>query len=301
MSAKLFGDERVTHASGNLMEKHDLGYSTQQVVGLTRLTENQIRTMVRRSFVSPTRSRRGWFSFPFQDVVLLRTVGNLLNAGSLDMRKTVSILSNLKGKLGPGKSLISFVLTAANADIFVKDGERLWEAATGQGQLDFQGLKIKTTGHTDKKNKLGQVIGFPKSNPNEFTSDDWYNLGFELEEVDRGRAVRAYVEAIKLDASNIDAHINLGRLFQLDGDLKRAKHLYSKALRIDPDHQIAIYNMGTIYDELNETDNAVLYYQRAHVVARAHYNLGRIFEMRGEELKSKQYYKRYRQLVKEKE
>ena len=41
-------------------------------------------------------------------------------------------------------------------------------------------------------------------------SDEWYNLGLDLEEMDPIQAPDAYREAIRLDPFNADAHVNLG-------------------------------------------------------------------------------------------
>ena len=46
-------------------------------------------------------------------------------------------------------------------------------------------------------------------------SDDWYNLGLELEELDPVNAPEAYDRSIGMNPKNADAHVNLGRLFQL--------------------------------------------------------------------------------------
>ena len=117
--------------------------------------------------------------------------------------------------------------------------------------------------------------------PAELDSDDWYNLGLDLEDADPERAPEAYLRAVALDPNNADAHVNLGRLYQLKGHLKPARRCYRKALECVPDHQLALYNLGTLFDELDELDTAAEYYRQALRIPDAHYNLARICEIRG--------------------
>ena len=100
-----------------------------------------------------------------------------------------------------------------------------------------------------------------------------------------------------MDPENADAHVNLGRLCQLRGDLKRAKQHYHRALETTPSHQLAHYNMGTVFDELDEIDLAVKFYRKALSVADAHYNLARIYEIRGDQLSSLRHLRQYRTLM----
>ena len=131
----------------------------------------------------------------------------------------------------------------------------------------------------------------------ELSSDEWYNLGLDLEEVDPDRAPEAYQRAIELSPGNADAHVNLGRLLQLKGNLKQAKRHYEKALDAVGNHQLAFYNLGTVFDELDQVEQAAEYYRRAPSVPDAHYNLARIFELKGDELAAQRHMKSYRKLL----
>jgi len=131
----------------------------------------------------------------------------------------------------------------------------------------------------------------------ELTSDDWYNLALDLEEAEPDKAPQAYLRALELNPKNTDAQVNLGRLCQLRGNLKQARRHYKLALEIAPDHQLANYNMGTIYDELDEFDTAREFYIRASDIPDAHYNLARLFEVRGDELAALRHMRAYRRLL----
>ena len=129
------------------------------------------------------------------------------------------------------------------------------------------------------------------------SSDEWYNLGLDLEEVDLDKAPDAYRKALELDPSNADANVNIGRLYQLKGNLRHARRHYQMAMKTVPNHQLANYNMGTIFDELDELEKAAEYYERAPGVPDAHYNLARICELRGDEVSALRHMRHYRDLV----
>jgi tetratricopeptide (TPR) repeat protein len=129
--------------------------------------------------------------------------------------------------------------------------------------------------------------------------DDWYNLRLDLEEVDPDTAPEAYRKALDLDPRNADAHVHLGRQDQLTGALKRAKRHYELAIAAVPTHQLGHYNMGTLFDELDEIDQAAAYYVKAPSVPDAHYNLARICELKGDEVSALRHMREYRQLIDE--
>ena len=86
-------------------------------------------------------------------------------------------------------------------------------------------------------------------------------------------------------------------MLQLKGNLKIAKRHYELALKAVTNHQLAFYNLGTVFDELDETDKAAEYYRRAPSVPDAHYNLARIFELNGDEVSALRHMRSYRQLL----
>ena len=111
------------------------------------------------------------------------------------------------------------------------------------------------------------------------------------------RAPEAYQRAIELNPKNADAHVNLGRLLQLKGNLRQAKRHYERALKAVSNHQLALYNLGTVFDELDQMEQAAEYYRRAPGVPDAHFNLARIAELNGDELNAQRYMRSYRRLL----
>jgi tetratricopeptide (TPR) repeat protein len=267
------------------------GYATQDVCELIGLTPGQVRHYAYRGLLHPGRGKRGEYRFTFQDVVLLRTAKGLLDA-RVSARKAYKVLLKLKGELEAVKSLSAVRIYADGSNVVVREDNSLWNAESGQGHLDFSVKALADNVAALKERPLESVEGI-----DDLDSDDWYNLGLDLEEVDPARAPEAYQRAIDLDPKNADAYVNLGRLHQLRGQIKQAKKLYEAALGYVPEHPLAHYNLGTLFDELEEFDKAIEYYRRALVVPDAHFNLARIFELKGDELAAMRHLRRYRQLV----
>jgi tetratricopeptide (TPR) repeat protein len=265
-------------------------YATHDVSELIGLSAAQIRHYAHRGLLSPSRGRRGEYRFTFQDVVLLRTAKGLLDA-RVPARRAYRVLLKLKSQLDAAKSLSAVRIFADGANVVVRDDHSLWNVETGQGHLDFaaKALADNVAALAERSRESGTI--------EELDSDDWYNLGLDLEEEDPERAPEAYQRAIALDPGNVDAYVNLGRLFQLCGQIKQARKLYRLALERKPEHALALYNLGTIFDELDELDSAADYYRRAQVVPDAHFNLARIYELKGDELAAVRHMRRYRQLL----
>jgi DNA-binding transcriptional MerR regulator len=267
------------------------GYSTREVADLLNVRPDHIRHYVRRGLLLPLRNGRGHYRFSFQDVVFLRTAKALRDA-SVGVRRSYRALTKLKGDLAQFKSLSSVRIYADGHVVVVRDDDKAWEVESGQLTMDFSVPDLaENVAHLARSTAGG---GKPLE---ELDSDEWYNLGLDLEEVDPKQAPNAYREAVRLDAQNADAHVNLGRLYQLDGDVRGAKRHYELALAIAPTHELANYNLGTVFDELEDLDKAVSYYKRAPDIPDAHFNLSRLHELEGDEFNARRHLRMYENLL----
>jgi len=403
-------------------------YSTSEVAELVGLKATQVRHYVRRNLLTPLRGRRGEFRFSFQDVVMLRSAKELLDA-DVPVRRANRVLLDLKARNAQvSRPLSSMRVQAEGTRVVVQEGNSAWDAESGQGSLPFMFEAADAAADTPTANKIAsisslnpafsagrgaeddpsrdpfvdmppgtaggpdEVVGHAEftshiegqsgySEPQEgslqqdqlrrdaalklletlrlsglttsefesnveldvqdvaieaakdkannkklevgdahvaetetsadrqaqqqlgkaeisqLSSDDWYNLALDLEEADPDKAPPAYRQALAINPENTDAQVNLGRLCQLQGNLKQARRHYKLALGHAPEHQLANYNMGTIYDELDEFQTAREYYIRAKDIPDAHYNLARLFEVQGDELAALRHMKEYRRLL----
>jgi tetratricopeptide (TPR) repeat protein len=267
------------------------GYTTSEVSELIGLKPAQVRHFVRRSLLMPERGEHGEYRFDFQDVVLLRTAKGLLEA-RVSPRRALRALLKVRSGMVDARGLASVRIFADGNSVLVREDDRLWEVETGQSHFDFEAPAAE---HDIARIGPRKLIVTPEAGS--LDSDDWYNLGLDLEDASSARALDAYVKALEMNPRNADAHVNLGRLLQLGGDIKRGKRHYERALDLVPTHQLALYNLGTVFDELNEFEAAAGFYMRAPAVPDAHYNLSRIFEILGDELGARRHMRNYRQLL----
>ena len=268
------------------------GYSTQHVADLLGLSEARIRDYVRRDLLNPKRNAMGHFRFSFQDVVFLRAAKGLTDA-AISVRQSNRALTKLKTDLTQLDSLSAVRIYANGSVVEVQDDEKAWEVESGQLTMNFSIQKL-----AENVAELAKAAaGGDEKALSDLDSDEWYNLGLDLEEVDPLQAPDAYREAIKLDPLNADAHVNLGRPYQLSGDLRSAKRHYQLALESRPEHQLANYNLGTIFDEQDDCERAALFYRKASAVPDAHYNLARIRELEGDELNARRHLRLYHRLI----
>ncbi len=263
------------------------GYSTREVADLIGFKPSRVRHFVRRELLDPQRDSSGDYRFRFQDIVLLRTARGLIENG-VSTRRVYQALTKLKEELKSVSSLASVRITADGPTVVVNNERQLWEVESGQGRFDFAVREL-----ADNVANLAHDHVAAAIETDELSSDEWYNLGLDLEEVDIHKAPDCYRRALELDPEHADAHVNLGRLYQLDGDFKRAKRHYGRAMAAVAEHQLAHYNLGTIFDELDELEQAAEHYGQAPDVPDAHFNLARIFRLNGDQVSSLRHMRRY--------
>ena len=218
------------------------GYSTREVADIIGLKPSQVRHYVRRELVDPQRGANGEYRFLFQDIVLLRTAKGLIDA-EVGTRKVYKALTKLQAELRSVQSLASVRIFADGGNVVVSSEQQTWDVATGQGRFNFAVRELADNVANLANDHLAAAMEI-----GDLTGDQWYDLGLDFEEVDIGRAPHCYRQALKLNPDNADAHVNLGRLYQLDGDFKRARRHYKLATEIVGEHQLAHYNLGTIFD-----------------------------------------------------
>jgi len=113
-----------------------------------------------------------------------------------------------------------------------------------------------------------------------------YGLGsVYLNQQKTAEARESFERATKLHASYPDTLANswnnLGLLFARDGRTEEAIGYFDQALRLSPDHVVALENLGSAYRQLKQWDDARKAYERALAVSpndpEANYGLGMVF------------------------
>src|SRR5258708_39457991 len=90
-------------------------------------------------------------------------------------------------------------------------------------------------------------------------------------------AALQYREALRLDPSRPEAHLNLGNLFYLQRKLDAADNEYRVALKLNPENAVAHMSLGNVLDDGGHLEGAIAEYKEAIRLepgnANAHYNL----------------------------
>ncbi|MDH3715196.1 MAG: tetratricopeptide repeat protein [Gammaproteobacteria bacterium] len=272
------------------------GYSTSDVVDLLGVSPTRVRQFVRQGFIAPQRSSRGAYRFSFQDLVLMRTAKELVDA-RVPARRVAGALRYLRDTLPNGKSLSTVRIGAHGDRVVVRDGEASWHPESGQMTFDFSlaDLVADVAPLMRKAAEEAQAAQL-------LDSEEWFDLALDLEAVGEvARAKEAYREALRADRENADAHINIGRLQLEAGDAAAAERHFRSALAARPDDPISNYNIALALEELHRGDEALLHYQRAvkldPAFADAHYNLAILYEREGNDKAALRHLSRYRSLT----
>ena len=241
------------------------------------LSPSQIRAYAARGVLKPERGERGELRFGFEDLVILRTAGEL--AEKVPERRVRRVLRHLREQMPDEKSLTGVKLTAEGDRVLVRDGENVWNAESGQEMFDF-GVAPR-----DIETPLLR-------NP---TAEELFELALDVEMISPADARGAYERVLELDAHHVDAQVNLGRILHEGGAPLAAEKHYRAALEIEPDHEVAIFNLGVALEDLGRLTEAIKMYERAIALDPdnydAHYNLAGIYERRGDKAAAVQHLK----------
>jgi tetratricopeptide (TPR) repeat protein len=270
-------------------------YTTRDVARLLGLSEAQVRSQA-RGYLAPDRGPRNAYRFSFQDLVLLRTAKTLGDA-RIPPRRIRGALRSLTRQLPPGRSLSGVRITSEGHRVVVRDEDAAWNPESGQLLLDFEVAELAAQAAPVARRLAREA----RRSPEPLTSDQWYDLGVDLETASPDDACDAYARAIALDPRHVAARVNLGRLLQETGRPADAVVQYRAALQVEPASPTAAFNLGTALEDLGRRADATAAYRRAiesdEEFADAHFNLARLYEEAGKRTAALRHLKAYKQLI----
>jgi len=274
-----------------------MSFTVREVSAMLGLSAGQIRSWAARGFLNPERDTDGDLRFGFQDLVILRTAGEL-TAAHIPTRKIRRVLESVREQLPEGRSIAGVRIAADGERVVVRDGTAVWNPESGQSLFDFS---VDEIAEKTKPIALAAVREAKAKQEDDLDADAWYELASDLELSDSAEARAAYEKAVALDPTHVDAHVNLGRLLHEDGATAAAEKHYRAALAADPDHPVAAFNLGVALDDLGRSREAAEAYLRAIELdpdnPDAHYNLAGILERNGDKAGAVRHLTRYRALT----
>jgi len=310
---------RASAEIGRAEPQSDRRFSLREAASILEVPEARLRALARAGFLAPQRGPIGPPSFGFQDLLLLRTTKGLLESG-VPMRRIRRIWASLREQLAADLPLTSITIHTDGEEVVASDGSARWRPDSGQFLLNFEASEIAeraadTAGFAPLRMATNADAAFPPDrapgsdaarverfgiagseggappdgtddlDTMRLTAEQWYEAGCELEGSSPDQALRAYQRALELDPGVAGAHVNLGRLLHLTGELGRAEPHYREAVRLDPDDPTPHFNLGVLLEELGRREEAVHAYRQAILrdpdFADAHCNLGLLLESLG--------------------
>ena len=110
------------------------------------------------------------------------------------------------------------------------------------------------------------------------SAEEWFQEGLAASKVgDPRTCLESYKKAIKINPDHFLAHFNLGiRYGKLPMNIEAAQH-FKEALRLKPDSPMVHYSLAVVCNLIGETDNAFHHYNEAIRInpefSKAHSNL----------------------------
>jgi tetratricopeptide (TPR) repeat protein len=238
------------------------GYRARDVARMLGLSEPQVRSWARDGLVSPRRGPRGELRFTFNDLVLLRTARDLVEA-RLPTARVKRALRQLKAQLPEGRSLSGVRVTAEGDRIVVRDGHAVWQPDSGQALLDFDVKEVAAS----VAPLLGEAAGAAGDLRD---ADGFYEWGCDLEDGAPEQAREAYRRALALDPDHFGANVNLGRLVHEGRDAAGAERHYRRALAARPGDPAALFNLGVALEDQGKREDALRAYEASAAAAPHH-------------------------------
>jgi len=277
-------------------------YTARDVERLVHLPRSRIRSLVEAGFVSPARGPRNTWLFSFQDLILLRTA-QALSAAKVPHNRITRSVKELRRRL-PDSMPLSGLNIAAEADgVVVREGDRCWQAESGQYLLRFEGdPEAGTLSVLERQRGEPPARQAPPANvAPPASAEGWFERGVALESQAPDAAIAAYERAIAVDPGLVRARINLGRLLHEAGRLEDAERVYRDALRMSCDDPLLLFDLGVLLDDMGRKSQAMDAYRAAlrrdPRFADCHYNLGLLCRRLGKPRDAIQHLAAYRRLT----
>lgn len=268
------------------------GYSTSEVSDLVNLSPEAIREYARTGLLDSRHQKSKHYRFSFQDIILLRTAKEL-NESGVTKSHLSRILLRLKEQLPSHRSLTSFSIRVEGGEVVIRDNDKLFNPESGQVLFDFTISDL--AGEVALLSR--QAFHEAETSDHVVCSDDWFDLGVDLEAVSPADAPAAYLKAIEMDPKHSDAYTNLGRLAQEADDYEAAEQYYRTAIAVEPQNVLAAFNLGTLMEDLGRTDAAIEAYTAAASFADSHHNLARLYESKGNHAMAERHLNTYRKMI----
>ena len=274
-------------------------YSVRDVERVLRLSRSTIRGLIDVGFVTPTRGPRREYRFSFQDLIVLRAARALIQA-KVSRRRIRRSLEDLRKHLPETMPLSGLSICAVGDRVVVRDGNSHCQVDGGQYVL---GLDVSVEDGVLRVVEREFAAAAPMKPPRRRETP---RIGSTTRWISKRtatstRRIEAYEQTVALDAQNVAAWINWGRLLHERGNKREAEAVYRRALEQCGPDSVLMFNLGVLLEDLGRTQAALEAYQAAvgedPALADCHYNLARLYESLGQPQHAIRHLGQYRRLL----
>ena len=252
-------------------------YTTDDVLRILHLSQPTFRVCLRAACY-PSRQTARQPHFTFQDLLILRTAKGLLDAG-ITVGRVRKVLASLKRQLPDDQALSHVKIYADGRRVVVWDATGQWQPDSGQFLLNFDANEMKRPAKVSTLSRRGAVAR------TRLTARQWYERALQLEQDSPEEACQAYEEAVKIDPSLVDAHLNLGLLYHISDQLERAEACYRRAIEYASHEPLGYFNLAGVLKQKGDRQGAIAAYtaaiQRQPALTEAHEQLALLYDAEG--------------------
>ena len=292
-------------------------FGTRHVARVLGLSPARVRAWARAGLVEPRRGRRGELRFSFQDLVLLRTARELVEA-HVPPARVRRALSRLRDQLPGDRSLAAVRVEVDGARVVVRSGGARWHPESGQAIFTFGVDEVARAvtpllevgdpgsgglGGAAPEVNVGEAGGLlcaEGAAAGFAAAATLYEWGCDLEDGAPAQARQAYLRALALDPGHYSANLNLGRLLHEDRDHAAAERHYRRALEARPLDANAWFNLGVVLEDQGRWQEALAAYEASLASepdgADAHHNAARLCERLGRRAQALRHLGAFRRL-----
>lgn len=267
-------------------------YSSAQLSRILGVSEQRIRSWMRRKLITPVRQEQRVCYFDFQQVSIAKSISELTQAGVTpqQLRRSFEQLDQWL-PVDAAASLQQLNLVGRDGELMVRLGDGKIADASGQLQFDFSEPEPAEEVEEPEPASVSPLSAGR-------SSDEWFEQGVLHEEAGRWqRAREAYEASLESGGATPEIFFNLGNvLFEL-GETDDAAASFRRAVEDDPQYVEAWSNLGSVLSELGDLDGAEKAFRTAIAIAPlyadAHYNLAETLDQLGRRDEAARHWQAY--------
>ena len=272
-------------------------YSLQNAARILKVAPSRLRYWKRTRLAVPRPAEAGdedATDYAFGDLIGLKAVLSLLEQG-ISLRRIRRSVELLRDRAPDIEDpLVALRLWAEGSERVVVERGGRWMEPDGQMLLGFEGSAARV---------LGEVASIEGAAPEpKVSAGHHFERGCRLDAdpATCEEAIAAYREALALDPDFADAHCNLGAVFYNRGERDDARRHFEGCLRLDPGHVEAHFNLANLLEEEGCNEMALHHYRTGLVAdpfyPDLHINLALLYEKLEMPRHAGEHWRRYLQL-----